>query len=29
VLPVGDADPGVLVDDHPYDGGPSGWDHFA
>jgi thiamine-monophosphate kinase len=32
VLPTGDgpdSDPAVLVDGHPYDGGPSGWDHFA
>jgi hypothetical protein len=25
----GDADPAVLVDGRPYEGGPGGWDHFT
>jgi thiamine-monophosphate kinase len=29
VLSPGDGEPGVLVDGRPYDGGPTGWDHFA
>jgi thiamine-monophosphate kinase len=29
VLPAGDGDPTVRVDGRAYDGGPSGWDHFA
>jgi thiamine-monophosphate kinase len=26
---VAEGEPGVLVDGRPYDGGPSGWEHFA